>query len=649
MRDKDALILESLYSSIYGDVLLEADYRGVIVKQLGLPKDLANYLHDIDKEKGSDRYSQWFATQIRKMPAYKEAPPEQKLQWVQNNLEDDIRSIIDFFNTEKKMPIFEYSWDDALRKDYRKFHKKQGAGEDIVEYLHENYGDKYHDFLGQIKNMKDFKEAPDKIRWFRNKFEKGIEPNVKEYLLRTTGKNYLWFASNIKEMPRYKETGNKLGFIELELSEDIAVIVDWLNGDPRRFNPFILVQDDAHGGSPWNQAILRANHYHVLLATTGGADKWLDGPETEEIIKEYPDEGLYWVNLKSARSNEEARLMGHCGNDSSRVDEGSTPIPDLTLISLRRYDTRENKRYGYLTATVSKQKHTWYQSKGPSNSDVHVGKNPKYLPYLCDVLDKLGIYRYHEEGSHLKNHNLQPEDYIKVVKKYPFYFENPEEVIRKVSAYRDAKQMERALKQLSVNFTSSGFADLSYEHKVLYLEMGFEINDEVYRHLESDLKEIYLNSIAENPERSLKYIQKELQNGVTIDQIETRFVSGVSQNNRLAKQLINSIIGPELDFSKLPKNMLVLATGTKQQAESGDPELAFKYLKWLITKQNKNITEIDPQLLNVMQRADEYILETLVLIIKAGQDQEFEQMEETPENSIFISMIDTAREVAEQG
>ena len=100
MRDKDVLTLESLYTSILNEA---KDYRKIIVRQLGMPEDVAEYLHSIDLSKNSDSYSQWFATQIKKKEGYKQA--EDKLAFVKT-LKTDIESILDWFDSEKKIPIF---------------------------------------------------------------------------------------------------------------------------------------------------------------------------------------------------------------------------------------------------------------------------------------------------------------------------------------------------------------------------------------------------------------------------------------------------------------------------------------------------------------------------------------------------------------
>ena len=98
------------YSSIFEsyELVLEKDHRPKMIK-FGIPENIADYLHEL-----SNKYSIWFANQIKDMDGYKEATSYQKLFWVRQNLENDIRAILDWISNSANVAIKEYDWDSAM-------------------------------------------------------------------------------------------------------------------------------------------------------------------------------------------------------------------------------------------------------------------------------------------------------------------------------------------------------------------------------------------------------------------------------------------------------------------------------------------------------------------------------------------------------
>jgi hypothetical protein len=119
MRDRDSILLENVYS-----LILEKDFRKIIIDKVKLPPDVAEYLHNFN-----DKYSLWFANQIKNMQGFKNSTD--KVNWIRANLEDDMRGIIDWIRIQQNIVIKDYNWQDAIDAMHD-FHNRMAEGEDTA-------------------------------------------------------------------------------------------------------------------------------------------------------------------------------------------------------------------------------------------------------------------------------------------------------------------------------------------------------------------------------------------------------------------------------------------------------------------------------------------------------------------------------------
>jgi hypothetical protein len=111
--------LELLYENIieagenvFYKFLLEKDHRQKMMK-FGITGDVAEYLHSID-----DKYSIWFANQIKNMEGYQNS--RSKVNWIQANLQTAIQGIMDWVKNTPNILLKNYNWEQAVeaQEDY---------------------------------------------------------------------------------------------------------------------------------------------------------------------------------------------------------------------------------------------------------------------------------------------------------------------------------------------------------------------------------------------------------------------------------------------------------------------------------------------------------------------------------------------------
>lgn len=100
------LQFESIYSEMY-DLLVEKDHRPTIINKIGMPQEVADYLHNIN-----DKRSIWFAQQISKISAYQRA--EDKLQYVQQALQGPITEILDWIRGAQNVNLKQHNFQTAI-------------------------------------------------------------------------------------------------------------------------------------------------------------------------------------------------------------------------------------------------------------------------------------------------------------------------------------------------------------------------------------------------------------------------------------------------------------------------------------------------------------------------------------------------------
>lgn len=91
---------------------MEKDHRKVMIG-FGIPEEVANYLHGFN-----DKYSIWFANQIKTMPEFQAA--KDKVNWIRVNLQTDMTGIVDWVTRVPNTILKAYDWEKAnkLQKEW---------------------------------------------------------------------------------------------------------------------------------------------------------------------------------------------------------------------------------------------------------------------------------------------------------------------------------------------------------------------------------------------------------------------------------------------------------------------------------------------------------------------------------------------------
>jgi hypothetical protein len=110
MRDKDQILLESIYNNL----LLEKDHRQKMLS-FGIPQDIADYLHNFN-----DKYSLWFADKIKNMKGFQTST--NKINWIRTNLETNMTGIMDWVRNVPNINLKQFNWDQAVEAQ-TKYHE----------------------------------------------------------------------------------------------------------------------------------------------------------------------------------------------------------------------------------------------------------------------------------------------------------------------------------------------------------------------------------------------------------------------------------------------------------------------------------------------------------------------------------------------
>ncbi len=203
---------------------------------------------------------------------------------------------------------------------------------------------------------------------------------------------------NIKEILPMINQGDLMSYI-FRNEHPITIILEWLKS-PLRTDTINLREIRT-----LTQAWDIANHWHNNLVATGIIED-----ESGEIIKQYPQDGLYWIDLQTNSSKDEGNAMGHCGQDGRAT----------TLFSLR-----DKNKSPHVTIAYNANTQTVTQVKGKNN------KKPvdKYMAYVFDFLGEMAnkdlvkdfTWSYTPNGSDLNNDEIKK---ILGAKKYFFHLKN---------------------------------------------------------------------------------------------------------------------------------------------------------------------------------------------------------------------------------
>lgn len=99
-------IFDPEFDVLLEDILLEKDHRQKMVK-FGIPENVAEFLHSFN-----DKYSLWFANQIKSMSGYNNA--QLKVNWISVNLLPQMQGIIDWVSNVPNISLKTYNWEQAV-------------------------------------------------------------------------------------------------------------------------------------------------------------------------------------------------------------------------------------------------------------------------------------------------------------------------------------------------------------------------------------------------------------------------------------------------------------------------------------------------------------------------------------------------------
>lgn len=114
--------------------------------------------------------------------------------------------------------------------------------------------------------------------------------------------------------------------------------------------------------------------------------------ESGKIVIRFPDKSAWW-NLECAYSPEEARSMGHCGNQGARGDKAQSILSYRTLVKLKGQSGGAVKWLPHLTFILHNGS-TLGEMKGRANNKP----DPKYHPYIVEILKQPFIKKVHGGG-----------------------------------------------------------------------------------------------------------------------------------------------------------------------------------------------------------------------------------------------------------
>jgi len=130
---------------LYETILLEKDHRQKMIK-FGIEPNVAEYLHAID-----DKYSLWFANQLKGMPQYERAA--NKISFVAT-LRQTMTQILDWIKGAQDVNINAFKWDDAIRKSEEWHEEIAKTPEEKVESLSQTVAE-YESGVGEILKIYD--------------------------------------------------------------------------------------------------------------------------------------------------------------------------------------------------------------------------------------------------------------------------------------------------------------------------------------------------------------------------------------------------------------------------------------------------------------------------------------------------------------
>lgn len=200
----------------------------------------------------------------------------------------------------------------------------------------------------------------------------GINDQVASYLVKLDDKLSIFVANitlaefakeegiegeNLKELIPIINQNDYLNFLERNEGR-INYVLEWVKSPDKGEINLRDIKD-------LSQAMEMAEAWHNAAPATGAIHD-----ESGEIVKTYPKEGYYWIDLKTNSSRPEADAMGHCGTDSRAT----------TLFSFR-----DKEKSPHVTIAYDANNKSLRQVKGRANKRPL----PEYMKYVYDFLREM--------------------------------------------------------------------------------------------------------------------------------------------------------------------------------------------------------------------------------------------------------------------
>jgi len=396
-----------------------------------------------------------------------------------------------------------------------------------------------------IKKVKNFANVPEIYEWAEERDESliifisnVIVKKLKEHFLKDIDYlNIFLTGENTGDEEFETSVKNYIKYIQNSIQVKLNTIINYVNSPLHSKKPNINKLN-------FEEAYKLAEEFHDNIETD---PNYIIGEEDGEIIKIY-DDGYYWIDLESTKSEDEAKAMGHCGT----TNEGTT------ILSLRK-----NKK-PHVTVAYDETEDIFTQIKGKENNKP-ISKYHKYIVDLIIFLNVKGFKSEYERNSDFLPEDLDEELYEKLKKEAPEYIENSKELpIEELRTmyYDDIKNnfkeeaylfpydfwycfdddgfiesiIEDKANNLIISDTSptedellkyiSDNIDLVDEKVKKYLKdkldylYDLELEDMTIDDLNEDDKEEYLNKLDNLNNDTLEYIEYELDENEKIEFIE---------------------------------------------------------------------------------------------------------------------------------
>lgn len=287
----------------------------------------------------------------------------------------------------------------------------------------------------------------------RNNLQKmGIPNNIAEYLHNFHDKYSLWFGDQFKDMPDFVNSTDKIRWV-MSKRNDMQSILDWIRGAEN-----VNIRQYS-----WEDALNKSHEWHESLMSSDEDVFYKDGEfidDDGDIIKVYRD-GYYWLDLETNNSRKEGNCMGHCGRSDKAETLYSLRHKDLYYKKSGMYGGESGN--SYVTMAISPSDGKWFQCKGKGNQMP----NEKYWPYIADILIEKEVYEY--ESEYNSSDDFAAEEFRSYVEDNKDTIENADEILKKIDESGLEAQAENLYNQYEFKNSDVYYqVDGDYEYEYIH-------------------------------------------------------------------------------------------------------------------------------------------------------------------------------------